>query len=137
MKLILYRLWFSLFLILPFIVPAQEKAEKNGRPKIALVLSGGGAKGFAHIGVLKVLEEEGIPIDLIVGTSMGSLVGVFIRSDTVLRNWRRWLNRSIGKLRFQMMFRALFYRKTISSSNNGTYFHFQSMAKKSSAFRKV
>jgi len=75
MKLILYRLWFSLFLILPFIVQAQEKGEKKGRPKIALVLSGGGAKGFAHIGVLKVLEEEGIPIDLIVGTSMGSLVG--------------------------------------------------------------
>lgn len=48
---------------------------KPGRPKIALVLSGGGAKGFAHIGVLKVLEQEGIPVDLIVGTSIGSLVG--------------------------------------------------------------
>lgn len=61
-----------LFLFCPFIGQAQEKAN---RPKIALVLSGGGAKGFAHIGILKVLEEEGIPIDLIVGTSMGSLVG--------------------------------------------------------------
>jgi len=64
-----------LFLVHPFLSGAQEKTEKSGRPKIALVLSGGGAKGFAHIGVLKVLEEEGIPIDLIVGTSMGSLVG--------------------------------------------------------------
>jgi NTE family protein len=45
------------------------------RPKVAVVLSGGGAKGFSHIGILKVLEEEGIPIDIIVGTSMGSLVG--------------------------------------------------------------
>jgi NTE family protein len=45
------------------------------RPKVAVVLSGGGAKGFAHIGVLKVLEEEGIPIDIIVGTSIGGLVG--------------------------------------------------------------
>lgn len=45
------------------------------RPKIALVLSGGGAKGSAHVGALKVIEEVGIPIDLIVGTSMGSLVG--------------------------------------------------------------
>jgi len=45
------------------------------RPKVAVVLSGGGAKGFAHIGVLKVLEDEGIPIDIIVGTSMGSIVG--------------------------------------------------------------
>lgn len=45
------------------------------RKKIGLVLSGGGAKGVAHIGVLKVLEEADIPIDYIVGTSMGSIVG--------------------------------------------------------------
>jgi NTE family protein len=45
------------------------------RPKIALVLSGGGARGGAHVGVLKVLEENNIPIDIIVGTSMGSFVG--------------------------------------------------------------
>lgn len=40
------------------------------RPRIAIVLSGGGAKGTAHIGALKVLEEIGVPIDMIVGTSM-------------------------------------------------------------------
>jgi len=45
------------------------------RPKIGLVLSGGGANGFAHIGVLKVLEEQGIKPDYITGTSMGSIVG--------------------------------------------------------------
>ena len=45
------------------------------RPKIGLVLSGGGAKGAAHIGVLKVLEEKNIPIDYITGTSIGSYVG--------------------------------------------------------------
>lgn len=45
------------------------------RPKIGLVLSGGGAKGFAHIGVLKVLEEAGVKIDYIGGTSMGAVVG--------------------------------------------------------------
>lgn len=45
------------------------------RKKIGLVLSGGGAKGVAHVGVLKVLEEAGIPIDYIVGTSMGAIVG--------------------------------------------------------------
>jgi NTE family protein len=45
------------------------------RPRVGLVLSGGGARGFAHIGVLKVLEENNIPIDYIVGTSMGSIVG--------------------------------------------------------------
>ena len=45
------------------------------RPKIGLVLSGGGAKGSAHIGVLKVIEEVGIPIDYVAGTSMGSIIG--------------------------------------------------------------
>ncbi|MEA1893195.1 MAG: patatin-like phospholipase family protein [Campylobacterota bacterium] len=45
------------------------------RAKIALVLSGGGARGGAHVGVLKILEKNNIPIDLIVGTSMGSFVG--------------------------------------------------------------
>lgn len=45
------------------------------RPKVALVLGGGGAKGMAHVGVLKVLERAGIPIDMICGTSIGSLVG--------------------------------------------------------------
>ena len=47
----------------------------NERPTIALVLSGGGARGGAHVGVLKVLDEKKIPIDFIVGTSMGSFVG--------------------------------------------------------------
>jgi NTE family protein len=46
------------------------------RPKIGLVLGGGGSRGMAHIGVLKVLIREQIPIDLIVGTSMGAIVGV-------------------------------------------------------------
>jgi NTE family protein len=45
------------------------------RPRIALVLSGGGARGFAHIGVLRVLRELRVPVDLVVGTSMGSVVG--------------------------------------------------------------
>ena len=45
------------------------------RPKIGLVLSGGGAKGFAHVGALKVIEEAGIPVDFITGTSVGSIVG--------------------------------------------------------------
>ena len=50
-------------------------AAESGRPVIGLALSGGGARGFAHIGVLQALEERGIPVDLIAGTSMGSLVG--------------------------------------------------------------
>ncbi|KIA98234.1 patatin [Flavobacterium sp. KMS] len=53
----------------------KDKNDPSYRPKIGLVLSGGGAKGFAHIGVLKVLEEAGIKIDYIGGTSMGSIIG--------------------------------------------------------------
>ena len=44
---------------------------------LALVLGGGAAKGYAHVGVLKVLEEEGIKPDIIVGASMGALIGGF------------------------------------------------------------
>jgi len=47
----------------------------NQHPKIGLALSGGGARGYAHIGVIKVLEKNNIPIDLIAGTSSGALVG--------------------------------------------------------------
>jgi len=49
--------------------------QTRNRPKIGLALGGGGARGIAHIGVLKVLEQEQIPVDLIVGTSIGALVG--------------------------------------------------------------
>jgi NTE family protein len=58
-------------------VPAQQAALDDGsrRPRIGLVLSGGGARGAAHIGVLKVLEEQRVPIDAIAGTSMGAVVG--------------------------------------------------------------
>lgn len=55
--------------------PQPEPGKKPERLKVAVVLSGGGAKGVAHIGALKVIEEAGIPIDMIVGTSMGSIIG--------------------------------------------------------------
>jgi NTE family protein len=50
------------------------------KPKVALVLGGGAARGFAHIGVIRVLEQEKIPIDMIVGTSVGSLIGAIYAS---------------------------------------------------------
>ena len=58
---------------------AQERA-----PKIGLVLEGGGALGFAHVGVLKVLEEERIPVHYIAGTSMGSIVGAAYASGRTI-----------------------------------------------------
>ncbi len=56
-------------------VNAQKDSTFVNRKKVAVVLSGGGAKGMAHIGVLKVLEKAGIPVDIVTGTSMGSIIG--------------------------------------------------------------
>ena len=53
----------------------------TGGPKIALVLGGGAARGFAHVGVIRALEQEKIPIDMIIGTSVGSLIGAIYASD--------------------------------------------------------
>jgi NTE family protein len=73
-----------LLLALPGVAAAQTATAQtgappaftaNGRPRIGLVLSGGGAKGFAHIGVIEELERRHIPVDVISGTSMGAVVG--------------------------------------------------------------
>ena len=65
-------LTIGLFLCMKGMAMPQETTQ---RKKVGLVLSGGGAKGMAHIGALKVIEEAGIPIDYVVGTSMGSIIG--------------------------------------------------------------
>ena len=78
----------------------------NTRPKVGLVLSGGGAKGAAHIGVLKYIEEMGLPIDYIAGTSMGSVVGgmyaLGYSSDEILEivtgvDWDRLLSNNVDR----------------------------------------
>ena len=70
--------WMICVVCLVLLLPsayAQDSIKVKERPKVGLVLSGGGAKGAAHVGVLKYLEDNGIPIDYIAGTSMGSVVG--------------------------------------------------------------
>ncbi len=62
-------------LVLARPVGAQPAEGEDDRPVLGVALSGGGAKGFAHVGVLKVLEEFGLPVDVVTGTSMGSVVG--------------------------------------------------------------
>ncbi len=59
----------------PAVDATVDKSKKNHRPTVALALGGGGARGAAHIGVLRVLKEADIPVDYIVGNSMGSIVG--------------------------------------------------------------
>ncbi|MBP5340642.1 MAG: patatin-like phospholipase family protein [Prevotella sp.] len=54
---------------------SSQETRPHTRKKVGVVLSGGGAKGMAHIGVLKVLEKAGIPVDIVTGTSIGSIVG--------------------------------------------------------------
>lgn len=66
-------------LLTPLPPPPRLPVRRRPRPpvpvRVGLVLGGGGVRGFAHVGVLRVLEEEGIPVDLVVGTSVGSLIG--------------------------------------------------------------
>ena len=65
---------FAIALVAVNLIVAAEKSVAD-RPRVGLVLSGGGAKGFAHIGVLKMLDSLNIPVDYIAGTSMGGIAG--------------------------------------------------------------
>lgn len=87
MRLCVYVLGLLLGCFSPLTTTAQvtdtlaaQPSDTLMTPRIGLVLGGGGARGLAHIGVLKVLEEAQVPIDLLVGTSMGSVVGALYAS---------------------------------------------------------
>lgn len=88
---------FTLLFLFWTLLPVFAQQSKLSRPRVAVVLSGGGAKGVAHIGVLKVLEKAGIPVDIVTGTSMGSIIGGLYsvgwtadRLDSMVRrqNWK-------------------------------------------------
>ncbi len=87
------RYLILLLSLIPLCAPAQQEPGGEGDLKVGLVLSGGGAKGMAHIGALKVIEEAGVRIDYIGGTSMGAIVGALYASgysagqlDSLFRN---------------------------------------------------
>lgn len=102
------------------------------RPRVGLALGSGGARGFAHIGVIKVLEEAGIPIDIIAGSSMGSLVGAFysagmnpemMRKLAIHLKKKYWIDYTVPKMGFvtgekiKDMVRILTHGKNIEQLN--------------------
>lgn len=108
MKRLLRILWSILLLAQTVTAYSHDSTSVSARPKVGLVLSGGGAKGAAHIGVLKYIEEAGIPIDYIAGTSMGSIVGgmyaLGYSSDEILDiinaiDWDRLISNQVERQR--------------------------------------
>jgi len=100
------RLGLTLGLVLPALTGGAMLPAYAQTPKIGIALSGGAARGLAHIGVLKVLEQAGIPVDVIAGTSMGSVVGGLYavgysaaQLDTIVRgqNWFRLLTDPVDR----------------------------------------
>src|SRR5437016_6236824 len=88
------RIAAAVLLCVSFAVSAAE------RPRTCLVLSGGGARGAAHVGVLKVLEEYRVPVDCIAGTSMGALVGGSYASGTTVPELEEIMNSISTELLF-------------------------------------
>lgn len=108
---------FLVFTILMTYTALVGAHAHSARPKIGLVLSGGGARGAAHIGVLEVLEENQIPIDLIVGTSMGAVIGglyaagiplTTIKHDLSHLNWQ-------GIFKYDIKRRDLYFRRKLDN----------------------
>ena len=71
------------------------------KKRIGLALGGGGARGLAHIGVLKVLEKETIPIDLVVGTSIGALVGAAYTSGISPEGMQKKVDEYLNSAEYQ------------------------------------
>ncbi|MGE3320182.1 MAG: patatin-like phospholipase family protein [Candidatus Berkiella sp.] len=107
--------WIFLLFILTNAASAYEEA--NHRPKIGLVLSGGGARGAAHIGAIEALEEMNVPIDFIIGTSMGAVIGGLYASGVPIEQ----LKHDFSKLKWDEIFSYnikrtdLYYRRKLDT----------------------
>ena len=100
----------------PGVAQTNPVAQETKRPKICVVLSGGGARGAAHVGVLKVLEELRVPIDCITGTSMGSLIGASYASGTTIAEMEQILQGISTELLFKETPRGRSRRSAASST---------------------
>lgn len=103
---------------------------KDQRPKIGLALSAGGVRGFAHVGVLESLDNAGLPIDMISGTSMGSVVGALYAAGLpTSKLWEISTHMTMDSItpdyNAMGLLRFLFAKKLPSSSNLVNFFHEQ------------
>src|SRR6185437_4341283 len=91
----------------------KPKIDPPNRPRIGLVLEGGGALGFAHIGAIEWLEEHHIPVDYVAGTSMGGLVGGLYAAGNSPDDIKKFVSgiHWPGVLGGQVPFQALSYRR--------------------------
>lgn len=108
--------WIFLLLILTNVSYAVDEPQGH-KPKIGLVLSGGGARGAAHIGVIEALEKMSVPIDFIVGTSMGAVIGGLyaagvpieqIKHDFTTLDWNKIFSYNINRT-------DLYYRRKLDT----------------------
>ena len=97
----------------PLVAQSQDVWRGGHRPKVALVLGGGGAKGAATVGVLKYVERSGVPVDMVVGTSIGSIVGGLYamgygsgQLDSLFRS-QEWMDMFVGSMMGDSIVRPL------------------------------
>lgn len=103
---------------------------KNERPKIGVALSAGGVRGFAHVGVLEALNNAQVPVDMISGTSMGSVVGsLYAAGLPTEKLWTIGEHMTMDKITSDFnvigLFRLLFAKRLPTSSNLVNFFHEQ------------
>jgi NTE family protein len=96
-----------------FAVVLAGSVSAADRPKIGLALGGGGARGAAHVGVIRVLEQMHVPIDYIAGTSMGAVVGGLFASGLTTDEIERALTQTDWNdaLSDRTRYKELFYRR--------------------------
>jgi NTE family protein len=117
----------SCVLLLALLAPPAwaQQADTSARareplPRLGLVLSGGGARGLAHVGVLKVLERERIPVDVITGTSMGAIIGGLYASGMSAEE----LERALLKISWDRIFASRVDRQDLSQRRKEEDFEF-------------
>lgn len=103
-----------------------DNTQADGYPRVALVLSGGGALGMAHIGMIRKLEELGIPIDMVLGTSMGAIVGALYASGYSPADLERVVRdtRISNIISFRESYMSYYLGPVLAQQNNIISFNF-------------